>query len=58
MREWWTYSAEDFLLFSSRSYWRLIERHNEALWPAQIMALLVRCSIRDGTYKDCRARMG
>jgi Family of unknown function (DUF6064) len=40
MREWWTYSAEDFLLFSSRSYWRLIERHNAALWPVQIVALL------------------
>jgi hypothetical protein len=37
---WWTYSPEDFLLFGPRSYWRLIERHNEALWPAQVLALL------------------
>ncbi|CAB3788013.1 DUF6064 family protein [Pararobbsia alpina] len=41
----WTYSAEDFLLFSPRSYWRLIERHNEALWPAQVLALLAGAAI-------------
>lgn len=41
MPEWWTYSAEDFLLFSPRTYWRLIERHNEALWPTQLPALLL-----------------
>ncbi|MFO1062173.1 MAG: DUF6064 family protein [Dongiaceae bacterium] len=39
MAEWWTYSAEDFLLFSARTYWRLVERYNEALWPAQLLAL-------------------
>lgn len=45
MPEWWTYSAEDFLLFSPRTYWRLIERHNEALWPAQLLTLLVGIAI-------------
>ncbi|CAO3452356.1 DUF6064 family protein [Azospirillum largimobile] len=45
MPEWWTYSAEDFLLFSPRAYWRLIERHNEALWPAQVLALLLGIAI-------------
>lgn len=45
MPEWWTYSAEDFLLFSPRTYWRLIERHNEALWPAQLLTLLVGVAI-------------
>lgn len=45
MPEWWTYSAEDFLLFSPRTYWRLIERHNEALWPAQLLTLLVGTAI-------------
>ena len=45
MPEWWTYSAEDFLLFSPRTYWRLIERHNEALWPAQLPALLLGIAI-------------
>jgi hypothetical protein len=37
MPEWWTYSPSDFLLFSPRTYYRLIERHNEALWPAQLL---------------------
>ncbi|AWU96832.1 DUF6064 family protein [Azospirillum ramasamyi] len=45
MPEWWTYSAEDFLLFSPRAYWRLIERHNEALWPAQVPILLLGIAI-------------
>ncbi len=45
MPEWWTYSAEDFLLFSPRAYWRLIERHNEALWPAQVLTLLLGIAI-------------
>ncbi|NUB14229.1 MFS transporter permease [Azospirillum brasilense] len=45
MPEWWTYSAEDFLLFSPRTYWRLIERHNETLWPAHIPMLLLGAAI-------------
>ncbi|NUB07084.1 MFS transporter permease [Azospirillum sp. Vi22] len=45
MPEWWTYSTEDFLLFSSRTYWRLIERHNEALWPAHVLMLLLGAAI-------------
>ncbi len=39
MPEWWTYTLSDFLLFSPRTYYRLIERHNEALWPSQVAAL-------------------
>jgi hypothetical protein len=39
MPEWWTYSLTDFLLFSPRTYYRLIERHNLGLWPAQLLAL-------------------
>jgi hypothetical protein len=38
MPEWWTYTLSDFLLFSPRTYYRLIERHNEALWPGQVAA--------------------
>jgi hypothetical protein len=37
MPEWWTYGLSDFLLFSPRTYYRLLQRHNEALWPAQIL---------------------
>lgn len=39
MTEWWSYTLSDFLLFSPRTYYRLLERHNEAIWPAQIVTL-------------------
>lgn len=45
MPEWWTYSFQDFLLFSPRVYWRMIERHNEAVWPLHIPALLLGVTI-------------
>ena len=39
MSEWWTYSLSSFLLFSPRTYYRLFELYNAALWPAQIVTL-------------------
>jgi uncharacterized protein DUF6064 len=39
MPEWWTYTLSDFLLFSPRTYYRMIERYNEAVWPGQIVTL-------------------
>ena len=36
MSEWWKYTISDFLLFSPRTYYRLIERYNEAVWPGQL----------------------
>src|SRR5205807_4521090 len=39
MSEWWTYSLSDFLLFSPRTYYRLFELYNLALWPGQIAAI-------------------
>jgi hypothetical protein len=36
MSDWLTYAPQDFLLFSPRVYYRLIELHNEALWPLQL----------------------
>jgi hypothetical protein len=41
MSEWWTYRAEDFLLFSPRVYWRMFELHNAALWPLHVLTLAV-----------------
>ncbi len=38
MSEWWTYSLSDFLLFSPRTYYRLFELYNAAVWPAQVVA--------------------
>lgn len=39
MDAWQGYSPRDFLLFSERTYWRLFELHNEALWPLHAVAL-------------------
>ena len=39
MSEWWTYTLSDFLLFSTRTYYRLIELYNDAIWPAQLAGL-------------------
>lgn len=36
MSEWWTYRLEDFLLFSPRTYWRMLELQNAALWPLHL----------------------
>jgi hypothetical protein len=38
MSEWWTYHLSDFLLFSSRTYFRLFEIYNAAIWPAHLLA--------------------
>jgi hypothetical protein len=52
MSEWWTYSLSDFLLFSPRTYYRLFELYNLAIWPAQIAAvglgLLILTLLRSG----------
>ena len=39
MPEWWSYSLSDFLLFSPRTYYRMMERHNQALWPGHILTV-------------------
>jgi Family of unknown function (DUF6064) len=45
MPEWWTYSLSDFLLFSPRTYYRLFELYNAAVWPGQALALAVGLAI-------------
>ena len=39
MSEWWTYHLSDFLLFSPRTYYRLIEQYNRDIWPLQLVAI-------------------
>lgn len=39
MSEWWTYTPADFLMFAPRTYWRLFERYNLAIWPAQLVGV-------------------
>jgi hypothetical protein len=41
MAEWWTYRLSSFLMFSPRTYWRLVEDYNRALWPWQLLALAI-----------------
>lgn len=45
MSEWWTYTLSDFLLFSPRTYYRLFELHNQALWPAHLAALVLGLAV-------------
>jgi hypothetical protein len=45
MSEWWTYTLSDFLLFSPRTYYRLLELHNAAIWPAQVVAVALGVAV-------------
>ncbi|HXE48776.1 MAG TPA: DUF6064 family protein [Ramlibacter sp.] len=38
MTEWWTYRLSSFLMFSPRTYWRLVESYNRDIWPAPVVA--------------------
>jgi hypothetical protein len=40
MSEWWTYRLSDFLMFSPRTYWRLIELYNRDFWPLHAATLV------------------
>jgi len=51
MSEWWTYRPEDFLMFAPRTYWRLFELHNQAWWPAQVLAVLSGLAIALGLWR-------
>jgi hypothetical protein len=45
MEDWLTYRLSDLLLFSPRTYYRLFELHNRALWPAHLALLGAGVSI-------------
>ena len=45
MSEWWTYRLSSLVLFSPRTYLRLIELHNAAVWPLQIAGIAVAIAI-------------
>jgi len=59
MSEWWTYTLSDFLLFSSRTYYRLFEIYNAAIWPAQLAGaaagIAIVALLRRGTINRGRA---
>jgi hypothetical protein len=45
MSQWWTYTLSDFLLFSPRTYYRLFELYNAALWPAHLLVPVLGAAI-------------
>lgn len=45
MSEWWTYRLTSFLLFSPSTYYRLLERYNLAIWPAQLAGMAIGLAI-------------
>lgn len=45
MSEWWTYTVADFVMFSARTYYRLIQQYNTSLWPLQLFAFLAGIGI-------------
>ena len=45
MSEWWTYRLTSFLLFSPRTYYRLFELYNLAIWPAQLVGVAIGLAI-------------
>ena len=65
MSEWWTYRLSDFLMFSPRTYWRLVELYNNDVWPAQLLAagaglsmLLLATVARQGARRIVAASLG
>jgi len=45
MAVWLSYSLSDFLLFSARTYYRLFELYNLAVWPLHLLAGLLGAAI-------------
>ena len=45
MSEWWTYRPSDFLMFSARSWGRLLEAHNRDAWPLQFALLAIGSAV-------------
>jgi len=45
MTEWWTYRLTSFLLFSPRTYHRLFQLYNTAIWPLQLAGIAMGLAI-------------
>lgn len=52
MSEWWSYELSDFLMFSARTYYRLFELYNTALWPIHLLALGVGLALAVVSMRD------
>lgn len=60
MSEWWTYRPADLLMFAPRTYWRLFELQNQALWPMPLLTTLVFLAVGLGLLRrnDTALRAG
>ncbi len=58
MPEWWTYTLSDLQSFSLETYYRLFERYNIAIWPAQIVALALGAAIGAFLRRGAEPRRG
>ena len=56
MSEWWKYTISDLLLFSPRTYYRMIERYNDAVWPGQLATLALGAVILVLLYRPALER--
>lgn len=48
---WSTYTLADLLLFSSRTYYRLFELYNAAIWPGHLAAAAIGMAILAGALR-------
>lgn len=54
MSEWWTYRPSDFLMYSPRSWGRLLEGLHEDLWPWQVLVFLLAATALTRAWKRPR----
>ena len=57
MPEWWTYTLGDFLMFAPRTYYRMIERYNAAVWPAHLLTTGLGVAIAGLGLRPSRGRI-
>ena len=57
MPDWWSYGAEDFLLFAPRTYWRLVASYQAGLWPLPVATVAGGLALLGwGLWRPARAR--
>ena len=54
MGEWSTYSLGDFLMFSPQAWYRMLELHNRAWWPLQIVAAALGTGLAWAMHRQVR----
>lgn len=54
MGEWSTYSLDDFLMFSPQAWYRMLELHNRAWWPLQIVAAALGTGLAWAVHRRLR----